>query len=159
ALAPGAVLLLGAAGAVAALAAGAPSWVEGAVATAAGVREVSAAGRQAGAAATALALVSLAAVVACSLGRRVARALAAVVLLLAGAGVVAASAAALSSPEDALAAPARQVSGRTDPQLQRVGTSAWPVVSVAGGVLAGAAGGAALLRGRRWSASSRHERD
>ncbi|WP_432483195.1 Trp biosynthesis-associated membrane protein [Kineococcus esterisolvens] len=153
------VLTVAAAGAVLALAAGAPTWVRGAVSTAAGLREVAAAGRAAAPTATALALVALAAVVACSLGRRAARALAALVLVLAGAGVAAAGVDVWTSPEGALAAPARLVSGRSDPQVQQVRTRPWPLVCAAGGAVCAAAGAAAVLRGRSWSTSARHERD
>ncbi|WP_432498122.1 Trp biosynthesis-associated membrane protein [Kineococcus gypseus] len=155
----GPLLLAGVGGALLALAAGAPAWVDGAVQTAAGAREVVATGRQAGAAATALALVALAAVVACSLGRRVARALAALVLVAAGAGVAASAASVLLSPQAAISAPARQVSGRSDPQVLRADARAWPAVCALGGALAAAAGAGVLVRGRSWSASSRHERD
>ncbi|WP_432533337.1 Trp biosynthesis-associated membrane protein [Kineococcus arenarius] len=153
------VLLTAAAGAVVALAAGAPTWVLGRAETAAGLREVAAAGRTAAPVATALALVALAAVVACSLGRRTARTLAAVVLLLAGVGVAVSAGAVLTSPQPALSAAARAVSGRSDPQLQQVRTRPWPLVCAAGGALCAAAGAAALVRGRAWSAPSRHERD
>ncbi|NAZ75970.1 TIGR02234 family membrane protein [Kineococcus sp. T13] len=158
----GRLLLAGAAGAVAALAAGAPTWVSGAVQTATGTARVVADGRSAAPVATALALVGLAAVVAGALGRRVARALAAAVLLVAGVGVALSSAAVATSPQAALAAPARAASGRTEVQVdEEVRVRPWPLVSAAGGGLLALAGAGVLVRSRRWQqvpATSRYER-
>ena len=155
----GPLLLLGAAGAVVALGAGAPTWLTGSAATATGARTVLASGRDAAPVATAVALVSLAAVVAAVLGRRVARAVAAVVLLLGGAGVLAASLAVLTSPAAALDGAARAASGTTSPEVTRTSVRPWPVVSAAGGALVTLAGVGVLVRGRGWETSSRHERD
>ncbi|WP_432515305.1 Trp biosynthesis-associated membrane protein [Kineococcus sp. SYSU DK001] len=159
----GPLLLLAAAAAVLALAAGAPTWVSGQVVTVTGDTAVAADGRQAAPVATALALVALAAVVASTLGRRAARAVAALVLVLAGAGVVAASAGVLTSPRTALAAPARAASGTTQAELDGDPVlRPWPVVSAAGGVLVAVAGLGVLAGARRGgtaTASARHERD
>ncbi|WP_432563265.1 Trp biosynthesis-associated membrane protein [Kineococcus sp. SYSU DK003] len=160
----GLLLLLGTAGAVVALGAGAPTWVTGAVRTATGDTDVLASGRDAAPVATALALVSLAAVVASTLGRRVARVVAAVVLLLGGAGVLASSVATVTDPASALTVPARAASGTTTVDLDGDPVLApWPVVSAAGGVLVAVAGAGILVRSRRWQAttatSARHERD
>ncbi|MGI4896078.1 MAG: Trp biosynthesis-associated membrane protein [Janthinobacterium lividum] len=153
------LLLLGAVGAVLALAAGAPTWVSGSVRTASGTTDVLANGRDAAPVATALALVSLAAVVASTLGRRLARTIAAIVLLLGGIGVVVSSVSAFSSPGSALTGMAREASGRTNAVADDAATRPWPLVSGAGGLLVTVAGLGVLLRGGRWSSSTRYERD
>jgi uncharacterized membrane protein (TIGR02234 family) len=161
----GLLLLAGVAGAVLALGAGAPTWVGGSVQTATGSVAVLVDGRDAAPVATALALVSLAAVVASTLGRRVARAVAAVVLVLGGAGTIAASLAVSTDPAAALTSPARAASGTTGVSLDGApSVRPWPVVSAAGGVLVLVAGAGVLVRSRRWAAttavtSTRHERD
>ncbi|WP_167581822.1 Trp biosynthesis-associated membrane protein [Kineococcus rubinsiae] len=155
----GLLLLLGLAGAVVALAAGAPTWVSGRVAATAGETAVLADGRTAAPLATALGLVALAAVVACTIGRRVARVLAAAALLLAGVGVVVASLTAATSPEDALGAEARAASGRSTATVSAAEVAPWPVVSAVGGVLIGLAGLGVLVRGGTWLSSRRYERD
>jgi uncharacterized membrane protein (TIGR02234 family) len=163
----GPLLLAAAAGAVLALAAGAPTWVTGSVRTATGTAAVVAGGRDAAPVATALALVSLAAVVASTLGRRLARTAAAVVLVLGGAGTVLTSLAVATAPQDALTAPARAASGTTGVTLRgEPSVRPWPVVSAAGGGLVLLAGAGVLVGSRRWAraaapvpASARHERD
>ncbi|MFD0481163.1 Trp biosynthesis-associated membrane protein [Kineococcus sp. GCM10028916] len=162
----GLLLLAGIAGAVVGLGAGAPTWVRGAVETATGASAVLVNGRDAAPVATALSLVSLAAVVASTLGRRVARLVAAVVLVLGGAGTVVASLAVTSDPSAALTAPARAASGTTGVRLQGdPSVRPWPVVSAVGGVLVLVGGAGVLVRTRRWNAatpsagSTRHERD
>ncbi|MEZ0163636.1 Trp biosynthesis-associated membrane protein [Kineococcus sp. LSe6-4] len=159
----GPLLLVAALGAVVALGAGAPTWVEGRVATATGTTAVLATGRDAAPVATALALVSLAAVVASTLGRRVARLVAALVLVAGGAGVLAASTGPLREPATALSAPARAASGTTQARVQ-AGTDVapWPVVSAAGGGLVAVAGAGLVLGARRREdprASDRYARD
>lgn len=160
----GTLLLLGVAGSVLSLAAGAPTWVSGLVVTATGDTPVLAAGRAAAPVATALALVSLAAVVASLLGRRVARTIAALVLVLGGVGVVATSTAVLTDPATALAAPARAASGTTTVTLDgEPSVAVWPVVSALGGGLVVLAGLGIAVRAGRWqraaTGSARHERD
>jgi uncharacterized membrane protein (TIGR02234 family) len=160
----GLLLLAGAAGSVVALAAGAPTWVSGAVVIVTGDATVVADGRSAAPVATALALVSLAAVVASLLGRRLARYVAALVLVAGGAGVIASSVSVVTDPATALAAPARAVSGTTTVELDGdPAVAPWPVVSAAGGVLVVLAGAGTIVRARRWAAapagSARHERD
>jgi len=156
----GLLLLLGLAGAVVALAAGAPTWVSGRVAATAGPTTVLADGRTAAPLATALGLVALAAVVATTIGRRVARALAALALLLGGIGIVVASVVAATAPADALSGPARAVSGRSTAAVTgSPDVAPWPWVSAAGGLLVGVAGLGVLARGRAWATSQRHERD
>ena len=155
----GTLLLAAAAGAVLALAAGAPTWVRGTTATTTGTSDVLAGGRDAAGVATALALVSLAAVVATTIGRRVARTVAALVLVLGGLGVVVGSLAVVTDPAAALSAPARAASGQTSAPVDDVDLTPWPVVSAVGGVLTAVAGVGVLLRGRRWTASTRYERD
>lgn len=160
----GILLLAGSLGAVVSLGAGAPTWVTAAVATVTGETTIVVDGRSAAPVATALALVSLAAVVASLLGRRIARYVAALVLVAGGAGVVASSISVMTSPETAVAAPARQASGTTTVELDGTpSVAAWPAVSAAGGVLVVLAGAGTIVRARRWAAapagSARHERD
>jgi uncharacterized membrane protein (TIGR02234 family) len=163
----GSLLLTAAAGAVLALAAGAPTWVTGSVRTATGSAAVAVDGRDAAPVATALALVSLAAVVASTLGRRLARTVAALVLVLGGAGTVFASLTVAGAPQAALAAPARAASGTTGSPLDGdPSVRPWPLVSAAGGALVLVAGAGVLARSRRWAreapataTSSRHERE
>ncbi|MEZ0493010.1 Trp biosynthesis-associated membrane protein [Kineococcus sp. TBRC 1896] len=159
----GPLLLLAALGAVAALGAGAPTWVSGRAATATGTAAVLAAGRDAAPVATALALVSLAAVVASTLGRRAARLVAALVLVAGGAGVLAASTGPVRDPAAALAAPARAASGTTEARVQAgVDVAPWPVVSAVGGGLVALAGGGLVLGARRREAprtAGRYDRD
>lgn len=160
----GTLLLIGSAGAVLALAAGAPTWVSGLVATATGDTAIVAGGRDAAPVATALALVSLAAVVASMIGRRVARTIAALVLVAGGVGVAATSIAVVTGPATALAAPARTASGTTTVSLDgEPSVAPWPVVSAAGGVLVVLAGVGIAARAGRWqrasTASDRYERD
>ncbi|WP_432547059.1 Trp biosynthesis-associated membrane protein [Kineococcus sp. SYSU DK004] len=159
----GALLLLAAGGSLLALATGAPQWLAGAVETPTGLVPVGATGRAAAPLATAAALVGAAAAVAAAIGRRLARALAALVLVLAGAGVAVASLAVLAQPQDGLDAAARAASARTSAVAAGpVDVSPWPVVSAAGGAAAALAGAGVLVRGRRWTSaptSRRYERD
>jgi uncharacterized membrane protein (TIGR02234 family) len=147
----GPLLLAAAVGSVVALGAGAPTWVSGRAATATGTTAVLASGRDAAPVATALALVSLAAVVASTLGRRAARFVAALVLVAGGAGVLAASTGPLSDPAAALAAPARSASGTTQARVDPgPAVAPWPLVSaVAGGVVALAGAGLVVTARRR----------
>lgn len=159
----GPLLLLAALGAVVALGAGAPTWVSGRAATATGTAAVLASGRDAAPVATALALVSLAAVVASLLGRRVARLVAALVLVAGGAGVLAASTGPLREPAAALSAPARAASGTTQARVEgTVDVAPWPVVSAVGGGLVALAGVGLVVgaRGRQAPrAAGRYDRD
>ena len=159
----GLLLLAGVAGSVLVLGAGAPTWVSGTVQRATGSAAVLVDGRDAAPVATALGLVSLAAVVAWMLGRRVARVVAAVVLVLGGAGTIAASLAVTADPTSALTAPARAASGTTEVTLEGdASVRPWPVASAAGGALVLLGGAGLLVRSRRWqpgAGPTRHERD
>ncbi|MFB9376337.1 Trp biosynthesis-associated membrane protein [Kineococcus gynurae] len=156
------LLLLGLAGAVVTLAAGAPVWVRAQVRTAVGVAEVVADGRSAAPVATALGLVGLAAVLASLIGRRFARTVAALLLLAAGAGVVTASARVPGEAAAAVAGPARQAASVTSAEISGLRVAPWPWVSAGGGVLLVLAGTGVVLRSRRWATparASRFERD
>ncbi|GAB3466404.1 Trp biosynthesis-associated membrane protein [Kineococcus endophyticus] len=159
----GPLLLLAAVGAVVALGAGAPTWVSGRAATATGTAAVLASGRDAAPVATALALVSLAAVVASTLGHRAARLVAALVLVAGGAGVLAASTGPLREPTAALTAPARAASGTTQARVEgAVDVAPWPVVSAVGGGLVALAGVGLVVGARRRDvprAAGRYDRD
>lgn len=108
----------------------------------------------------ALGLAGLAGAVALFAVRRIGRYLVGAALLGAGAGTVAAVAANLGRLDSAqLARTAEQTLGANSAQLGPVSNTAWPYVTLAGGVLVALAGVLTLARGHSWTGlSSRYER-
>lgn len=108
----------------------------------------------------ALGLAALAGAIALFAVRRIGRYLVGAVLLAAGFGTVAAVAANLGRLDGTqLARIAEQTLGASAAQLGPVDNTAWPYVTIAGGVLVALAGVLTLMRGRSWSGlSSRYER-
>ena len=108
----------------------------------------------------ALGLAGLAGAVALFAVRRIGRYLVGAVLLGAGGGTVAAVAANLGRLDSAqLARTAEQTLGASAAQLGPVSNTAWPYVTLVGGVLVALAGGLTLVRGHSWAGlSSRYER-
>ncbi len=108
----------------------------------------------------ALGLAGLAGAVALFAVRRVGRYLVGAVLLGAGLGTVAAVAANLGRLDSAqLARAAEQSLGATAESLGPVSNTAWPYVTIAGGVLLALAGTLTVTRGRAWTGlSNRYER-
>ncbi|GAA1518678.1 TIGR02234 family membrane protein [Streptomyces synnematoformans] len=155
-----AALLSGALGAAVVLVSAGRTWAEGEAATpvADATLPVTAGGRDVTGLPSALAIVGLAALVAVFAVRRTGRTVVAALLTLCGAGVIAASAAGASdtaAPHD-LAAVAAALD---DAAVHAVSHSAWPWVSLAGGVLLLAAGVLAWCYGPGWPAmSGRYER-
>lgn len=109
----------------------------------------------------ALGLAGLAGAVALFAVRRIGRYLVGAVLFAAGAGTVAAVAANLGRLDSAqLARTAEQTLGASAAQLGAVSNTAWPYVTLAGGVLVALAGALTLVRGRSWTGlSNRYERN
>jgi uncharacterized membrane protein (TIGR02234 family) len=107
----------------------------------------------------ALGLAGLAGAVALFAVRRIGRYLVGLVLLGAGAGTVGAVAANLGHLDGAtLAKAAEQTLGSSAAQLGGVTNTAWPYVTIAGGVLVALSGLLTLARGRSWSGlSNRYE--
>jgi uncharacterized membrane protein (TIGR02234 family) len=109
----------------------------------------------------ALGLAGLAGAVALFAVRRIGRYLVGAVLLGAGAGTVVAVATNLGRLDSAqLARTAEQTLGASAAQLGPVSNTAWPYVTLAGGVLVAFAGALTLVRGRSWTGlSNRYERN
>ncbi|MEU1039534.1 TIGR02234 family membrane protein [Streptomyces sp. NPDC005551] len=152
-------LFCGALGAAVTLLATRQGWSEGTTSVAGGEFPLSAKGSDVTGVPAALAVVSLAALVAVFAVRRSGRLLVSALLALSGAGV---AAAALLGAEDgsALDDKAAQASGDTSATVHALSHTAWPYVAAAGGVLILLAGLLALRYGRRWPAmSGRYERD
>jgi uncharacterized membrane protein (TIGR02234 family) len=107
----------------------------------------------------ALGLAGLAGAVALFAVRRIGRYLVGLVLLGAGAGTVAAVAANLGHLDGTtLAKAAEQTLGASAAQLGSVTNTAWPYVTIAGGVLVALSGLLTLARGRFWTGlSNRYE--
>lgn len=109
----------------------------------------------------ALGLTGLAGAVALFAVRRLGRYVIGAVLLAAGAGAVAAVVQKISSIDTAtLARSANQAMGVDGYQITGASATAWPFITIAGGVLIAAAGALILARGRTWTGlSNRYERD
>lgn len=107
----------------------------------------------------ALGLAALAGAVALFAVRRIGRYLVALILLCAGLGTVAAVATNLGHLDSTqLARAAEQTLGASGAQLSGVTNTAWPYLTILGGLLVAAAGGLTLVRGRAWSGlSNRYE--
>lgn len=107
----------------------------------------------------ALGLAGLAGAVALFAVRRIGRYLVGLVLLGAGLGTVAAVATNLGHLDGThLARAAEQTLGASSAQLSGVTNTAWPYVTILGGVLVAAAGAFTLVRGRSWTGlSNRYE--
>lgn len=109
----------------------------------------------------ALGLAGLAGAVALFAVRRIGRYLVGAVLLGAGIGTVVAVATNLGRLDSTqLARTAEQTLGASAAQLGPVSNTAWPYVTVAGGVLVALSGVLTLVRGRSWAGlSSRYDRN
>ncbi|WTJ94548.1 TIGR02234 family membrane protein [Streptomyces sp. NBC_01537] len=155
-----AALLLGAAGATIVLLAKGRIWMNGTVDIGAGgIRSVSATGQQVGGLPGSLALVAMAAFVAVFAVRGAGRVALAGLLALCGAGTVAAALSSLDDPS-AMNAAAATATALVHATVSEHTTTAWPLLSAAGGALLLAAGIIALVRGRAWPAmSSRYDRE
>ncbi|MFD9816391.1 TIGR02234 family membrane protein [Streptomyces sp. NPDC059080] len=153
-----AALLLGAAGSALALLASGRVWSRGTAALAQGDLPRTVTGSDVTGVPTALAVVGLAALVAVFAVRRAGRYAVAALLALSGAGAAVAAAAGYGDTS-ALREQAATAVGLSGTDVHHVTHSAWPWVSVAGGVLLLAAGLLALRFGRHWPAmSGRYER-
>jgi uncharacterized membrane protein (TIGR02234 family) len=154
-------LLCGAVGAALALVSAGQVWSQSTAPFAGKSLPVTATGGDITGLPSALALVGLAALVAVFAVRRTARVVVAVLLALCGAG---AAAGALLGTRDtgALQNAAARASGLTHTGIGDVSVTAWPYVSVLGGLLLLVAGVLAVLFGARWpsmaSGGSRYER-
>jgi uncharacterized membrane protein (TIGR02234 family) len=150
--------LLAAAGAALVLASAGRSWAHGTL-TAPVRLPVSANGSDLTGVPFALGLAGLAGAVALFAVRRIGRYAVGVVLLAAGVGAVVAVASRLSHLDSALLAKAAAEAAAADARIVDVGNSAWPYLTIAGGLLIALSGAYTLLRGRSWSGlSSRYER-
>lgn len=155
-----AALLSGALGAAVVLVSAGRTWAEGEAATpvADAVLPVTADGRDVTGLPSALAIVGLAALVAVFAVRSAGRIVVAALLTLCGVGVIAASALGVSDTA-ALDDGAAEAAGLADAAVSAVSHTAWPWVSLAGGVLLLVAGLLALRYGAGWPAmSGRYER-
>ncbi|MEV6397665.1 TIGR02234 family membrane protein [Streptomyces sp. NPDC051907] len=155
----GAALFLGAVGAAVVLLASGQVWAEGSAAVGGGSVALDAQGSDVTGVPTALAIVGLAALVALFAVRRAGRLLVAALLALSGAG--AGLAAFLGASDSAaLDAQAAKTTGDTAATVDALVHTAWPYVSLAGGLLILCAGLLALRYGKSWPAmSGRYERD
>ncbi|MFE4369959.1 TIGR02234 family membrane protein [Streptomyces sp. NPDC056835] len=153
-----AALLLGAAGAAVALIASGQIWAEGTAAVGGGSVPLDADGRDVTGVPAALGIVGLAALVAVFAVRGAGRVLVAALLALSGAGVAVAAFLG-ASDSTALDEMAAKTTGDSAATVDALTHTAWPYVTVAGGVLILLAGALALLYGRRWPGmSGRYER-
>ena len=109
----------------------------------------------------ALGLTGLAGAVALFAVRRLGRYLVGAALLAAGVGAVVAVVQKISSIDTAtLARSANQAMGVDGYQITGASATAWPFITIAGGVLIAASGALVLARGKAWTGlSSRYERD
>jgi uncharacterized membrane protein (TIGR02234 family) len=150
--------LLAAAGAGLILASDGRGWARGTV-TAPVRLSVEASGSSLTALPYALALAGLAGAVALFAVRRVGRFLVGLILAGAGAGAVAAVATSLGRLDGTqLTRAAEQTLGADAAQIGAVSNTAWPYVTIAGGVLIALSGVLTLARGRSWTGlSSRYE--
>ena len=150
--------LLAAAGAGLILASAGRSWAHGTL-TAPVRLPVSANGSDLTGVPFALGLAGLAGAVALFAVRRIGRYAVGAILLAAGVGTVVAVAGRLSHLDSSLLAKAAAEAAAADARIVEVGNSAWPYLTIAGGVLLALSGAYTLLRGRTWSGlSSRYER-
>ncbi|MFF3247920.1 TIGR02234 family membrane protein [Streptomyces sp. NPDC002870] len=154
-----AALFLGAVGATVVLLAAGQVWAEGTAAVGGGTLPLDADGGDVTGVPTALAIVGLAALVAVFAVRSAGRLLVAALLALSGAG--AALAAFLgASDSTALDEKAAKTTGDAAATVEALTHTAWPYVTVAGGLLILLAGLLALRYGRQWpTMSGRYERD
>ncbi|OIV35605.1 hypothetical protein BIV57_20730 [Mangrovactinospora gilvigrisea] len=113
---------------------------------------VAASGKEVNAAATALALVGLAAVVAVLATRRIGRLVVGAIMALSGAGI--AVVAAMGASDTSALRDAASKAGY-NPTLSAVTHSAWPWLTLLGGVLLLAGGVLTVARGRTWPGMSR----
>ncbi|GLF94230.1 TIGR02234 family membrane protein [Streptomyces yaizuensis] len=154
-----AALLLGGAGAAVVLLTAGQTWAEGSAAVVGGALPLTADGSEVTGLPTALAIVSLAALVAVFAVRGSGRILVSALLALCGAGAGIASFAATTGG-DALDDKAATTTGDTAAAVAGLTHTAWPYVSAAGAALLLVAGLIALRHGRHWPAmSGRYERD
>ncbi|MFJ8075965.1 TIGR02234 family membrane protein [Streptomyces sp. NPDC096176] len=154
-----AALFLGAVGATVVLLAAGRIWAEGTASVGGGTVPLEAKGSDVTGVPTALAIVGLAALVAVFAVRRAGRFLVAALLALSGAGTAAAALLGASDGK-ALDEKAARTTGDTAATVEALTHTAWPYVTVAGGVLILLAGLLALRFGRQWpSMSGRYERD
>lgn len=102
----------------------------------------------------ALGLVALAGVTTVLATRGAGRLATGVLLMLAGAGVIVASVQVRLHLHDAVRPAAERISGVPGATAQQVRATAWPAVTVVGGVLVSAAGVLTAVRGGNWPALS-----
>ncbi|MFE1750739.1 TIGR02234 family membrane protein [Streptomyces anandii] len=151
-------LLCGALGAAVALLATRQRWAEGTATVAGGDFPLTAKGSEVTGVPAALAIVSLAALVAVFAVRRSGRRLVAALLTLSGAGTVGAALTGVGN-RAALDEKAAQASGDTAATAAALSHTGWPYVAAAGGALILLAGLLALRYGGLWPAmSGRYER-
>ncbi|MFH9263549.1 TIGR02234 family membrane protein [Streptomyces sp. NPDC017546] len=152
-------LLLGAVGATVVLLASGQTWAEGDAATGGGALPLAVDGRDVTGVPAALAVVSLAALVAVFAVRGAARRIVAALLALSGLGA-ALSAWAGGSDSTALDEEAARATGDAAATIHAIGHTTWPYVTAVGGLLILLAGLLALRYGTRWPAmSGKYERD
>lgn len=148
-------VLLVVVGALTALLAGTQRWVGAAVRDVPGTDTVSAVGGSVAAGVPALALVALAGAVVLLTAGRVARAVAAVLLVVAGPAITVVALRVLADPDSALAPALTAATGTRGGAVQDVAVTPWPVLAAVAGQLVGAGAVVALARGRRWPGPSR----
>ncbi|WP_197359244.1 TIGR02234 family membrane protein, partial [Streptomyces clavuligerus] len=154
-----AALLLGAAGAAVVLLTAKQTWAEGKAAVVGGALPLEADGSEVTGLPTALAVVSLAALVAVFAVRGTGRVLVSAVLALSGAGAGAAALLATAGG-GTLDEKAARTTGDLSAEVAGLTHTAWPYVSAAGALLLLLAGLLALRHGKYWPAmSGRYERD
>jgi uncharacterized membrane protein (TIGR02234 family) len=151
--------LLAAAGAGLVLASVGRSWAHGTL-TAPVRLAVSASGSDLSGVPYALGLAGLAGTLALFAVRRVGRYAVGAVLLAAGVGTVIVVAGKLGHLDSALLTKAAaQAAIATDAQIAGIGNSAWPYLTIAGGILIAMSGAYTLLKGGSWTGlSSRYDR-
>ena len=113
-------------------------------------------GSKAATAVTALALVALAGALAASIAGRIARIVAAAIVLLGAAGIVASAVAVLADPQGSASGPVGTATGVTGVPAQAT-TTAFPAIAVVAAVLLGVAAVLIGLMGRHWTQRTKYE--
>ncbi|GAA1674091.1 Trp biosynthesis-associated membrane protein [Citricoccus zhacaiensis] len=150
-----AVLWAIAAGAII-LGTGAQTWIESTQISGLPGDSVTTTGNEAAAVVPAMALVGMAAGIALSMARRIGRWITSLLLLLAGAATAWSSLQAALDPAGAARTQVSEASGTTA-DAGAYAVTAWPWLTLVGGILLFLCGLAVILFGRRWTTTRRYE--
>ncbi|MBG0740688.1 Trp biosynthesis-associated membrane protein [Paeniglutamicibacter antarcticus] len=118
--------------------------------------DLNVAGSKAATAVTALALVALAGALAASIGRRISRVVAAVIIFLGAVGIIVSSVAVVLNPQAAAAGPVGTATGVTG-QNSDVTTTAFPLIAVGAAVILALAAVLIAWLGRTWNQRTKYD--